>query len=95
MEFQEVVEGKIIVRSSSSISHYGIRLAVNGSVNLQVRIFPCLVPDKINERQTLQFLYILFFFLKIVSFITECFRMKRKLRSITELNKTGLINCIF
>ncbi|KAL6281698.1 hypothetical protein ACE6H2_018579 [Prunus campanulata] len=33
----EVVEGKIIVRSSSSISHYGIRLSVNGSVNLQVR----------------------------------------------------------
>lgn len=35
--FQELVEGKIIVKSSSSISHYGIRIAVNGSVNLQVR----------------------------------------------------------
>ncbi|KAK9925742.1 hypothetical protein M0R45_023008 [Rubus argutus] len=33
----ELVEGKIIVKSSSSISHYGIRIAVNGSVNLQVR----------------------------------------------------------
>lgn len=37
LEFQELVEGKIIVKSSSSISHYGIRIAVNGSVNLQVR----------------------------------------------------------
>ncbi|XP_048330527.2 uncharacterized protein LOC107418538 isoform X2 [Ziziphus jujuba] len=33
----EAVEGKIIVKSNSSISHYGIRLNVNGSVNLQVR----------------------------------------------------------
>ncbi|KAM5570398.1 hypothetical protein ABKV19_011178 [Rosa sericea] len=33
----ELVEGKIIVKSSSSISHYGIRIAVDGSVNLQVR----------------------------------------------------------
>lgn len=40
LEFQELVEGKIIVKSSSSISHYGIRIAVNGSVNLQVRISP-------------------------------------------------------
>lgn len=36
MEFQEPLEGKIIVKSSSSISHYGVRLTVNGSVNLQV-----------------------------------------------------------
>lgn len=40
LEFQELVEGKIIVKSSSSISHYGIRIAVNGSVNLQVPISP-------------------------------------------------------
>ncbi|XP_062118037.1 uncharacterized protein LOC133831676 isoform X2 [Humulus lupulus] len=33
----EALEGKIIVKSPSSISHYGIRLTVNGSVNLQVR----------------------------------------------------------
>ncbi|PON44699.1 Vacuolar protein sorting protein 26 related [Parasponia andersonii] len=33
----ELLEGKIIVKSSSSISHYGIRLTLNGSVNLQVR----------------------------------------------------------
>ncbi|XP_024174161.1 vacuolar protein sorting-associated protein 26C isoform X1 [Rosa chinensis] len=33
----ELVEGKIIVKSVSSISHYGIRIAVDGSVNLQVR----------------------------------------------------------
>ncbi|CAN6577795.1 unnamed protein product [Malus baccata var. baccata] len=33
----EIIEGKIVVKSSSSISHYGIRLAVNGSVNMQVR----------------------------------------------------------
>ncbi|KAM1026590.1 hypothetical protein ACFX2J_039378 [Malus domestica] len=32
----ELIEGKIVVKSSSSISHYGIRLAVNGSVNMQV-----------------------------------------------------------
>nr|POF16624.1 down syndrome critical region protein 3 like [Quercus suber] len=31
----EPLEGKIIVKSSSSISHYGVRLTVNGSVNLQ------------------------------------------------------------
>ncbi|GLT45482.1 hypothetical protein SLA2020_193110 [Shorea laevis] len=33
----EPLEGKILVKSASSISHYGIRLTVNGSVNLQVR----------------------------------------------------------
>ncbi|PRQ15886.1 putative vacuolar protein sorting protein 26 related protein [Rosa chinensis] len=33
----ELVEGNIIVKSASSISHYGIRIAVDGSVNLQVR----------------------------------------------------------
>ncbi|KAB1212266.1 hypothetical protein CJ030_MR5G025034 [Morella rubra] len=33
----EALEGKIIVKSPSSISHYGIRLSVSGSVNLQVR----------------------------------------------------------
>ncbi|XP_011035602.1 PREDICTED: Down syndrome critical region protein 3 homolog isoform X2 [Populus euphratica] len=33
----EPVEGKIVIESSSSISHYGISLSVNGSVNLQVR----------------------------------------------------------
>lgn len=33
----EPVEGKIVIKSPSSISHYGIRLSVNGSVNLQVR----------------------------------------------------------
>ncbi|PON79155.1 Vacuolar protein sorting protein 26 related [Trema orientale] len=33
----EPLEGKIIVKSSSSISHYGIRLTLNGSVSLQVR----------------------------------------------------------
>ncbi|KAI5562117.1 hypothetical protein POPTR_015G037600v4 [Populus trichocarpa] len=31
----EPVEGKIVIKSPSSISHYGIRLSVNGSVNLQ------------------------------------------------------------
>ncbi|EXB80298.1 Down syndrome critical region protein 3-like protein [Morus notabilis] len=35
--FQEPLEGKIIVKSPSLISHYGIRLTLNGSVNLQVR----------------------------------------------------------
>ncbi|KAH1241330.1 Down syndrome critical region protein 3 [Glycine max] len=33
----EALEGKIIVKTQSSISHYGIRLTVKGSVNLQVR----------------------------------------------------------
>lgn len=33
----EPLDGKIIVNSPSSISHYGVRLTVNGSVNLQVR----------------------------------------------------------
>ncbi|XP_021852720.1 uncharacterized protein [Spinacia oleracea] len=33
----EQIEGKIITKFSSSISHYGVRLTVNGSVNLQVR----------------------------------------------------------
>lgn len=42
--YQELLEGKIVVKSSSSISHYGIRLTVNGSVNLQV----CLFPANIN-----------------------------------------------
>ncbi|XP_057540417.1 uncharacterized protein LOC130818309 [Amaranthus tricolor] len=34
---EESIEGKIITKLSSSISHYGIRLTINGSVNLQVR----------------------------------------------------------
>ncbi|XP_015161698.1 Down syndrome critical region protein 3 isoform X3 [Solanum tuberosum] len=33
----ELVEGKIVTKLSSSISHQGIRLNVNASVNLQVR----------------------------------------------------------
>ncbi|XP_059455669.1 uncharacterized protein LOC132185882 isoform X3 [Corylus avellana] len=33
----ETLEGKIVVKSASSISHYGIRLTVSGSVSLQVR----------------------------------------------------------
>ncbi|KAA3458281.1 Down syndrome critical region 3 [Gossypium australe] len=33
----EPLEGKIVVKSASSISHYGIRMVLNGSVNLQVR----------------------------------------------------------
>ncbi|XP_012086277.1 vacuolar protein sorting-associated protein 26C isoform X2 [Jatropha curcas] len=33
----EPLEGKIVIKSPSTISHYGIRLTVNGSVNLQVR----------------------------------------------------------
>ncbi|MED6157751.1 hypothetical protein PIB30_026145 [Stylosanthes scabra] len=33
----EALEGKIIIKTHSSISHYGIRLALKGSVNLQVR----------------------------------------------------------
>ncbi|KAL0535537.1 hypothetical protein IC582_029870 [Cucumis melo] len=33
----EHLQGQIIVNSRSSISHSGIRLALNGSVNLQVR----------------------------------------------------------
>ncbi|EOY21310.1 Vacuolar protein sorting-associated protein 26 isoform 1 [Theobroma cacao] len=33
----EPLQGKIVVKSASSISHYGIRMALNGSVNLQVR----------------------------------------------------------
>lgn len=33
----EPLDGKIITKFSSSISHYGVRLTVNGSVNLQVR----------------------------------------------------------
>ncbi|XP_022137705.1 Down syndrome critical region protein 3 homolog isoform X2 [Momordica charantia] len=33
----EHLQGQIIVNSPSSISHSGIRLAVNGSVNLQIR----------------------------------------------------------
>ncbi|XP_050220528.1 uncharacterized protein LOC126670751 [Mercurialis annua] len=31
------LKGKIIIKSASSLSHYGIRLSLNGSVNLQVR----------------------------------------------------------
>ncbi|XP_004512746.1 uncharacterized protein [Cicer arietinum] len=33
----ELLEGKIILKTQSSISHYGIRLTIKGSVNLQVR----------------------------------------------------------
>ncbi|KAL2944616.1 Down syndrome critical region protein 3-like protein [Bienertia sinuspersici] len=33
----ESIDGKIITNFSSPISHYGVRLIVNGSVNLQVR----------------------------------------------------------
>ncbi|XP_044465299.1 vacuolar protein sorting-associated protein 26C isoform X1 [Mangifera indica] len=33
----DLLEGKIVIKSSSSVSHYGIVLAINGSVNLQVR----------------------------------------------------------
>ncbi|XP_021758946.1 Down syndrome critical region protein 3 homolog [Chenopodium quinoa] len=33
----EPLQGKIITKFSSSVSHYGVRLSVNGSVNLQVR----------------------------------------------------------
>ncbi|XP_010549062.1 PREDICTED: Down syndrome critical region protein 3 homolog isoform X2 [Tarenaya hassleriana] len=33
----EPVEGKIVIKSPSSISHQAVRLSVNGSVNLQVR----------------------------------------------------------
>ncbi|KAJ6340263.1 hypothetical protein OIU77_008091 [Salix suchowensis] len=36
-QFQEPVEGKIVINSPSSISHHGIRLSVTGSVSLQVR----------------------------------------------------------
>ncbi|KAJ7975245.1 Down syndrome critical region protein 3 like [Quillaja saponaria] len=32
----EPLEGKIIIKSQSSISHHGVRITVNGSVNLQV-----------------------------------------------------------
>nr|XP_023911218.1 Down syndrome critical region protein 3 homolog [Quercus suber] len=34
---EEPLEGIIIVKYSSSISHYGVHLTVNGSVNLQIR----------------------------------------------------------
>ncbi|KAI5441470.1 hypothetical protein KIW84_010806 [Lathyrus oleraceus] len=33
----ELLKGKIIVETQSSISHYGIRITIKGSVNLQVR----------------------------------------------------------
>ncbi|RYR57087.1 hypothetical protein Ahy_A05g022822 isoform C [Arachis hypogaea] len=33
----EALEGKIIIKTQSSISHYGIRLTFKGSVNMQVR----------------------------------------------------------
>ncbi|KAF2298436.1 hypothetical protein GH714_023577 [Hevea brasiliensis] len=33
----EPLQGKIVIKSPSSLSHYGIRLTVNGSVNLQIR----------------------------------------------------------
>ncbi|XP_021909324.1 Down syndrome critical region protein 3 homolog isoform X2 [Carica papaya] len=33
----EPLDGKIVVKSPFSISHYGVRITVNGSVNLQVR----------------------------------------------------------
>ncbi|KAK4779386.1 hypothetical protein SAY86_006914 [Trapa natans] len=33
----EPLEGKVILKSNSSFSHYGVRLSVNGSVNMQVR----------------------------------------------------------
>ncbi|KAH7549414.1 hypothetical protein JRO89_XS13G0028800 [Xanthoceras sorbifolium] len=33
----EPLDGKILIKSSSSISHYGIHLNVNGSANLQIR----------------------------------------------------------
>lgn len=38
--WQEPIEGKIVVKSDSSISHYGVRLSVNGSVNMQVWASP-------------------------------------------------------
>ncbi|KAF2317508.1 hypothetical protein GH714_023702 [Hevea brasiliensis] len=34
---KEPLQGKIVIKSPSSLSHYGIRLTVNGSVNLQIR----------------------------------------------------------
>lgn len=37
--FQELLKGTIIVESHSSISHYGIRVTIKGSVNLQVPLF--------------------------------------------------------
>ncbi|KAK2664544.1 hypothetical protein Ddye_003118 [Dipteronia dyeriana] len=33
----ELLDGKIVIKLSSSISHYGVYLNVNGSVNLQIR----------------------------------------------------------
>ena len=48
LNFQEALEGKIIVKTQSSISHYGIRLTVKGSVNLQVP--SCFIVQKMMER---------------------------------------------
>lgn len=45
------MEGKIVTKLSSSISHQGIRLKVNASVNLQVlisHIFCLILPFKIG-----------------------------------------------
>ncbi|OAY46511.1 hypothetical protein MANES_06G005400v8 [Manihot esculenta] len=33
----EPLQGKIVIKSPSSLSHYGIRLTINGSVNMQIR----------------------------------------------------------
>ncbi|WCJ30415.1 Vacuolar protein sorting-associated protein 26 [Euphorbia peplus] len=33
----ESIQGKIVLKSPSSVSHYGIRLTLAGSANLQVR----------------------------------------------------------
>ncbi|CAL0332586.1 unnamed protein product [Lupinus luteus] len=33
----ESLEGKLIIKTHSSISHYGVRITIKGSVNLQVR----------------------------------------------------------
>lgn len=53
LDFQEAVKGKIIVNSPSSISHYGIRLTVNGSVNLQVRNYTLFASRENNGKEKL------------------------------------------
>jgi len=44
---QEALEGKIVIKTQSSISHYGIRLTVKGSVNLQVP--SCFIVQKMAK----------------------------------------------
>lgn len=65
--FQEPLQGKIVIKSSSSISHYGLRLTINGSVNLQVSPFSLNYILFYSWRR----IHLFFFFLWIVRFVED------------------------